>query len=553
MVVIRYLQGYRKLPNVPKIYEDEILYSYLVRLAHANGFSSLKEFVYHTGILPEASDLNKRYRTVRYEIQSDLYPLMDVMGVGDIGAPELYLKTSLYPLVYPLSTKAISSHHIGMLSKYRSQSNLITPLNDVFRDLKFCPTCRIADQQKYGEWYYHRSHQIPGVTVCHRHAVPLCQYAGEPELLFEAHQPSKILEAKEKSIEYAIFSHDLLHIGLQADLTQLAYVTLLRMKQMGYSKQNVIPITEDMGTYADLLNTSLHNLFRYFPPKGKINMTDCLALLLYLFQDATTLSQKLLVTDQSKEIQPIIQGRYELVSPYRENLIELQCLSCGQYFLTTPYRLQSDWGCPNCDALLGDEALLQKLFHHASGDDYDLISSYRLAEKIKIRHKACGREYWVRTRSFLEEHQRCQCHHVKSCEEVARRVSLCGNFTLLRFDAVNLPMDVIHNDCGSIICRKYSRFIRHPVCSCLEMEKPPKIKTKKPQNPNFRTGDKVFLWLTQHYGAGEPIVTRTLTINGFSHHNVTQTMNNLYRAGKLDRVSYGVYTIRKGENNAKDY
>lgn len=553
MVVIRYLQGCRKLPNVPKIYEDEILYSYLVRLAHANGFSNLKEFVYHTGILPEASDLNKRYRTVRYEIQSDLYPLMDVMGVGDIGASELYLKTSLYPLVYPLSTKAISSHHIGMLSKYRSQSSLITPLNDVFRDLKFCPICRTEDQQKYGEWYYHRSHQIPGVTVCYRHVVPLSRYLGEPELLFDAHQLSEVLEAKEKSFEYAVFAHDLLHTELQADLTQLAYVTLIRMKQMGYSKQDGVAMTEDMGVYVDLLNTSLHNLFRYFPPKGKINMTDCLALLLYLFQDVTTLSKELPVTDQSNETQQIIQEKYELVSPYKENLIELRCLSCGQYFLTTLYRLQSGWGCPDCDALLGDERLLRKLFDHASGGDYDLISAYRFAEKIKIRHKACGREYWVRTRSFLEEHQRCQCHHVRSCEEVSRRVSLCGNFTLLRFDAVDLPMNVIHNDCGSIICRKYSRFIRHPICSCLETEKPPKITMKKPKNPNLRTGGKVFLWLTQHYGAGEPIATRTLTIDGFSHRSVTQSMNNLYRAGKLDKISYGIYTIKKGTENAKNY
>lgn len=39
--------------------------------------------------------------------------------------------------------------------------------------LKFCPVCLIEDTQKYGEPYWHRMHQIPGVLVCPTHGFVL--------------------------------------------------------------------------------------------------------------------------------------------------------------------------------------------------------------------------------------------------------------------------------------------------------------------------------------------------------------------------------------------
>lgn len=41
------------------------------------------------------------------------------------------------------------------------------------RVLKFCPQCFEEDLQKYGEAYWHRSHQIPGVLVCLTHEMIL--------------------------------------------------------------------------------------------------------------------------------------------------------------------------------------------------------------------------------------------------------------------------------------------------------------------------------------------------------------------------------------------
>ena len=39
--------------------------------------------------------------------------------------------------------------------------------------LRYCPVCAAEDRAAYGERYWHRLHQVPGVAVCHRHQVRL--------------------------------------------------------------------------------------------------------------------------------------------------------------------------------------------------------------------------------------------------------------------------------------------------------------------------------------------------------------------------------------------
>jgi hypothetical protein len=42
------------------------------------------------------------------------------------------------------------------------------PLPDT---LRFCPTCTAEDREQYGEGYWHRQHQVPGVYICSQHHV----------------------------------------------------------------------------------------------------------------------------------------------------------------------------------------------------------------------------------------------------------------------------------------------------------------------------------------------------------------------------------------------
>jgi hypothetical protein len=48
----------------------------------------------------------------------------------------------------------------------------VTPSNIYsLKWLRFCPLCTQAERKQFGESYWHRLHQIPGVEVCPDHAV----------------------------------------------------------------------------------------------------------------------------------------------------------------------------------------------------------------------------------------------------------------------------------------------------------------------------------------------------------------------------------------------
>ena len=49
-----------RLLNIPKMYKEELLYSYLLRLAEANGFANPKTFFNHRGIFPDKDDTRLR-------------------------------------------------------------------------------------------------------------------------------------------------------------------------------------------------------------------------------------------------------------------------------------------------------------------------------------------------------------------------------------------------------------------------------------------------------------------------------------------------------------
>lgn len=650
------------LPIVLKTKEDEILYSYLLRLSQTNGFDDPRDFLGTAKILPLYENPKSAYRTVRYDIHSDLYPLLQAAALPTTGVAELYRQTSLFPIWSLTCGRALASHRIGMLSRDRGRTSLITPLADVFQELKFCPQCQKEDLTETGEWYYRRFHQIPGVAVCYRHMCALHLYQGKRGSELDPDQPSIEMNIQEKSLEYAVLAHELLIADLSCDVETIAKAILSRMKERGYSKQTADRLQQEMGAYADLLKTPLKSFFRYFPPKSQCDMQTCITVLLYLFGDVKTLlvylSQNSLPDNQKQ-----MDEKYELMSPWREDLIELRCRSCHHCFLTTPHRVQSGWGCPDCDAQLSDQELFQHIFDTAACGDYELLSFLDMNHKITIRHHACCREYSVRPRSFLEESARCACGKVSSREELYRRIDLLGNFELIDFQNTKKPLRILHLECGSEFTVNYSRFIRHPNCTrCASLARSEQefrneiyglvgdeyeligvykgrktdvqilhktcntVQTYKPQRflmgtrcakchhrliysdfcrivsevsygvyaidrqigeydaliRNTQTGEsrklpivrimqelfrfkpstilplekrnlnvsltpmvsrRVMEWLSECYAPGEAFSIRRIDLPGMEHQQLSKTVQNLYRANKLERISYGVYMI----------
>lgn len=104
--------------------------------------------------------------------------------------------------------------------------------NSAHNRAKICPSCAQADLVESGYSYWHRAHQMPGVTACWRHGEVLlqsCPTCSHPffrklKLLpdigegctcgWSALAPTSYLPASDIEREYAIFAKDILHRDL---------------------------------------------------------------------------------------------------------------------------------------------------------------------------------------------------------------------------------------------------------------------------------------------------------------------------------------------------
>lgn len=155
----------------PVPYPDEILYSILARYCIRSG---------NTKDIHNFEDLfGTRNCIASLELPTHLDALIDNMPMGAKYTAEYFIyQYSLFPFLAAFIPQdraekiietmrngegAVSYIRIGLIS------NTIT-LNNYFR---FCPRCFKEDIERFGEPYWHRSHQVTGVFICSKHKIPL--------------------------------------------------------------------------------------------------------------------------------------------------------------------------------------------------------------------------------------------------------------------------------------------------------------------------------------------------------------------------------------------
>ena len=150
----------------PASYEDELLYSVLARYHKYCGIN----------IKATTQDLYSNSKV----IAGVLFPCSLTALIGNMPSSwpytvdDLIHKYTLYPLfkafwnekkgntIYNLmQTNSVRAIHL----KAGIYSSKIPPNSY----LKFCPECFIKDIETYGESYWRRLHQVPGILVCHIH------------------------------------------------------------------------------------------------------------------------------------------------------------------------------------------------------------------------------------------------------------------------------------------------------------------------------------------------------------------------------------------------
>lgn len=152
----------------PAPYKDELIYSTIARYHIYSG---------NPGHIHSIEDLfNSRTICSSLEFQGELDMLIKNLPIGSkLTWENIIYHHTLFPYYGAFvreerALKAIEIMRRGNLSKvYNMLGVLSWRKNQSLQFFRHCPECVKEDVANYGETFWHREHQIPGVFVCNKH------------------------------------------------------------------------------------------------------------------------------------------------------------------------------------------------------------------------------------------------------------------------------------------------------------------------------------------------------------------------------------------------
>lgn len=224
----------------PRPLPDELLFSVLARYHAYSGNESHKNSV---------RDLfGSKTICAVVDLPCNLLILSAGIPGGAISADELLYQNTLFSYYSPFLphdryqlVKKEMLHCVG--SSLHMKMGLTA--NGVKNNnmLKYCPMCVKQDREVHGVAYWHRAHQLPGVSVCHKHSVilidsriPFASRRNKHEFhtLEKAATDDHEVAGDERSIQFACSSFNLLHAGYDPfGLDSIKGVYMSRLQEMG--------------------------------------------------------------------------------------------------------------------------------------------------------------------------------------------------------------------------------------------------------------------------------------------------------------------------------
>lgn len=155
----------------PNPYPDELLYSLIARYHIRSGNTSPKITIQEI--------FNSQTTVATADLTSNLNALVkNLKYISNIRVNDLMYKHTLLPFYQPFifpqrATQLIESMKAENGGNIHTRAGIMASSVTVPRYFRFCPKCLEEDLENYGEPYWHRLHQIPGVLVCPIHQVDL--------------------------------------------------------------------------------------------------------------------------------------------------------------------------------------------------------------------------------------------------------------------------------------------------------------------------------------------------------------------------------------------
>lgn len=155
----------------PVPYKDEVLYSVIARYHLRSGNTSFKATL---------NDLfNSMTVSAVLDLPSNISSLESNMPIQSQYTDEYLInKHTLYPFYAAFLPPDRAEQVLNAMKGndgggIYSRTGIMASAISLNKYFKFCPNCIREDKSRYGEVYWHRIHQLPGVHVCPKHQVPV--------------------------------------------------------------------------------------------------------------------------------------------------------------------------------------------------------------------------------------------------------------------------------------------------------------------------------------------------------------------------------------------
>ena len=152
---------------LPEIYPDELVYSWLSRYFVYSGCTNnrmlLSQLLYSKSNNPSIEFIGHLNEAAEQQI-TQVYS-MDKLILNHTMFPQ-------YARFMPADKRDVA---LAELKRYCDPHKVFTilPRNEGELWLKYCPQCATEDRKKYGETYWHRTHQIRNIMICPIHKCKL--------------------------------------------------------------------------------------------------------------------------------------------------------------------------------------------------------------------------------------------------------------------------------------------------------------------------------------------------------------------------------------------
>lgn len=454
-----------KIPMLIKPYDDEMMYSYIHRLAKALNMDYM--FFWKHYVQPQYG-FEKSQRILsplRYDSNSDLSTLFSQLQplIGtDAAISDFYRDHMMYTGFAPALNEYQQARWINLSARAGGVStSLVTQMSGAnITELKICPQCIGTDA-----FHFKRVHQMPGVKVCPIHGTPLLKYVGKQGCEFKkaAFTPVlNVLEATETDKDYALFSTSILHKALETNANELTAAIKSKMKSVGFTKDN----TDCIVTYAkslgrslyctqEILDYAVYIYGRVGAFKREFSPEKLYSVLFILFEDVNDIKAYIQPSFPSKdEFVKYIEPRgYELVSSYHRQVITLKHISCGTTFISTPEMFLNGWECPICDGTIDEKDLFKRIITRTYNGKYSLQSEYKsFGEPVLVKHLTCGKTFSVPPYRLFTEKFRCNCTDYHNSQEYAdKTMEKYPEWKLIKFSGSSNPATLMHKPCGCVV------------------------------------------------------------------------------------------------------